>query len=117
MDIPQRVREFIFSNFYVTDGEELSDAASLLSLGIVDSTGILEVIGFLEEEFAIVVEDEDATPANLESIERISAFVSRKLSERVPEPMRSARMSATRKPRLCRVVAYCGPGLPRPTTS
>ena len=48
------------------------------------------VIGFLEEEFAIIVDDEDATPANLESIERISAFVSRKLSERVPEPRRSA---------------------------
>ena len=88
MDIRQRVREFVLSNFYVTDTEELSDAASLLSLGIVDSTGILEVICFLEQEFAIVVEDEDATPANLESIERIAAFVARKVLERVPEPVR-----------------------------
>ena len=88
MDITRRVREFILSNFYVTDAEGLSDADSLLSLGIVDSTGILEVIGFLEEEFAIVVDDEDATPANLESIERIGAFVSRKVLERGPEPMR-----------------------------
>jgi acyl carrier protein len=88
MDISRRVREFILSNFYVTDTEGLSDGASLLSLGIVDSTGILEVICFLEEEFAIVVEDEDATPANLESIERIATFVSRKVAERLPEPMR-----------------------------
>lgn len=90
MDTQERVREFILSNFYVTDGENLSDAASLLSLGIVDSTGILEVICFLEQEFAIVVEDEDATPANLESIERIAAFVSRKVAEREPEPLRQA---------------------------
>lgn len=89
MDIAQRIREFILSNFYVTEGEALSDAASLLSLGIVDSTGILEVICFVEEEFSIVVEDEDATPANLETIERIAAFVARKLSERAPEPMRA----------------------------
>jgi acyl carrier protein len=51
---------------------------SLLERGIVDSTGILELVGFLERQYCLVVEDRELLPANLDSIDRLVAFVKRK---------------------------------------
>lgn len=76
--VAQRVRQFVQQNFYVEDPTRLGDDVSLVAEGIVDSTGMLEVIGFLEEQFAIKVEDAETVPANLETIGRIAAFVGRK---------------------------------------
>jgi acyl carrier protein len=76
-DIAKRVREFITTNFYVATGE-LADDASLLEQGVVDSTGVLEVIGFLEKEYGIQVDDAEMVPDNLDSIGAIVAFVARK---------------------------------------
>lgn len=81
MDIGQitsQVRRFVTSNFYVADPAALADDASLLDQGIIDSTGVLEVIGFVESTFGITVEDAEMLPENLDSIQRISAFVARK---------------------------------------
>jgi len=78
MEITEQVRAFVTSNFYVPDPASLTNDASLLDQGIIDSTGVLEVIGFLEETFGISVDDRDILPENLDSIERIAGFVSRK---------------------------------------
>jgi acyl carrier protein len=78
MEINQQVREFISSNFYVQDAKALADDASLLEHGIIDSTGVLEVITFIEDTFGLTVEDKEMLPENLDSIERISSFVRRK---------------------------------------
>ncbi len=78
MDTKQRIREFVTSNFFVQDAAGLTDDASLLDLGVVDSTGVLEIIGFLEGTFGVAVEDDEIVPDNLDSIERITAFVGRK---------------------------------------
>jgi acyl carrier protein len=78
MEITEQVRNFVVKNFYVPDPQSLADNASLLDLGVIDSTGVLEVIGFLEDTFGITVEDDEMLPENLDSIERISAFVARK---------------------------------------
>jgi acyl carrier protein len=78
MDIKDQVRNFVVTNFYVPELQTLSDDASLLDRGIIDSTGVLEVIGFLEDTFGITVEDDEMLPDNLDSIERLSAFVARK---------------------------------------
>lgn len=78
MDIEERVRKFITSNFYVAEASSLMDDTSLLDKGIVDSTGVLEVIAFLEDEFHVQVADEEMLPDNLDSIGRISAFIKRK---------------------------------------
>ena len=78
MDIGQRVRQFITSNFYVADAASLTNEMSLLDQGIVDSTGVLEVIAFLEGEFGLHVADEEMLPDNLDSIDKIAAFVKRK---------------------------------------
>jgi acyl carrier protein len=77
MDITERVKEFVTANFYV-EPASLAVDASLLEQGIVDSTGVLEVVSFLEAEFGIAVADEELLPENLDTIDRISAFVARK---------------------------------------
>ena len=81
MDVKQQVRDFITSNFYVADGASLGDNASLLEGGIIDSTGVLEVITFVEESFGIAVKDNEMLPDNLDSIECIANFVNRKRAQ------------------------------------
>jgi acyl carrier protein len=76
----EQVREFVLSNFYVADPNSLIDNASLLDQGIIDSTGVLELIFFIEQKFEIAVQDDEMLPDNLDSIERIAAFVARKKS-------------------------------------
>ena len=76
--IAPRVRRFIVENFYVSDPSTLEDATSLITGGFVDSTGLLEVIAFLEAEYGIRILNEETIPENLETIERIAAFVARK---------------------------------------
>jgi acyl carrier protein len=78
MDIEKRVEGFITENFYVADPALLGPRTSLYEHGIVDSTGLLEVVAFLEKEFGIEVLDEEVTPENLDNLERISAYVARK---------------------------------------
>ena len=75
----EKIRSFILRNFYVIDPSTLDDSASLRDSGIVDSTGVLELISFIETEFGIKVADADLIPANLDSVERIGAYVERKL--------------------------------------
>jgi acyl carrier protein len=78
MTVEERVRQFILEYFYVSDPEELTDDVSLLDSGYVDSTGMMEVILFLEGEYDIQIEDHETIPGNLETIARIGAFVIRK---------------------------------------
>lgn len=77
-DIRSKVVQFITTNFYVADPTTISDDASLLDQGIVDSTGVLEVITFLEGEFGIKIDDAEMVPDNLDTIANITAFVARK---------------------------------------
>lgn len=80
--IQHQIRRFILENFYVSEPSALADDTSLVGTGLVDSTGILEVLAFLEEEFGIEVTDRETTPDNLDSIERMAAFVERKQRQR-----------------------------------
>lgn len=83
MPIKQQVREFILTNYLFTDDpKKLSDAESLLRNGAMDSTGILELIMFLEERFGIKVADEEMIPANLDSVQSVVGFVERKQAAR-----------------------------------
>ena len=76
------VRLFICENFLVED-RDFGDDDSLLKREIMDSTGILEVISFLEAHFSIKVSDEEVVPANLDSVSAICAFVFKKLQATV----------------------------------
>ena len=85
MDIRSQVRSFVTTNFYVPDPSALADEASLLDQGIIDSTGVLEVISFLEDTFGLTVDDSEMLPENLDSIRAISNYVGRKLESRKVE--------------------------------
>jgi acyl carrier protein len=78
MALRKQIRDFVTTNFYVADPKTLEDSTSLLDHGIIDSTGVLEVIMFVETAFGVTVEDAEMLPENLDSIERIAAFVERK---------------------------------------
>jgi acyl carrier protein len=75
-----KVRKFIETNFYVPEGEPLADEASLIDRGVIDSTGVLELIGFLQDEYKIEVADDEMVPENLDSIARIEAYLQRRLA-------------------------------------
>lgn len=78
METKQQVRAFITKNFYAAASGDVADDASLLTLGIIDSTGVLEVIGFIEDQFGLHVEDQEMVPENLDSIAQIAAFIEKK---------------------------------------
>jgi acyl carrier protein len=76
--LKELVRRFITSNFYVAEPHKLQDSDSLLDSGVIDSTGVLEVIDFVESEFKVAVADEEMLPENLDSIANIADYVARK---------------------------------------
>ena len=89
MDERPCIREFL-RDCFILDGEldTLSDDESFLENGIVDSTGVLELVLFIEETFGINVEDHEVIPANFDSVDRIVAYIAAK--------RRGTRVSAAR---------------------
>jgi acyl carrier protein len=78
VDDRETIRQFLLSNFSVAEGASLVDSASLLEAGIVDSTGVLEIITFLEGRFSIEVADQEMLPDNLDSVDHLVAYLERK---------------------------------------
>jgi len=77
-ELVPRVRAYVLSNFPVADPGAVTNSASLMELGIVDSTGLLEVFEWLRDEFSIEVADAEMVPDNFDSIASIAAYVGRK---------------------------------------
>lgn len=71
------IRAFIIANFLFDNGD-VADDASLMGEGIVDSTGVLELVMFVEEDLGVVVADDEVLPANFDSIDNLVAYVQRK---------------------------------------
>jgi len=79
-DTRQRIRDFLAQNFLLrTDGFPYGDDASLLDEGVVDSTAVLELTLYLEETFGISIPDEEIVPDNLDSVDRIVAYIESKV--------------------------------------
>ena len=79
VDESQQVRNFILKNFlFSEDDGSLSNVGSLIASGVIDSTGVLELIMFIEETFQISVAEEEMIPDNLDSVEKIVGYVRRK---------------------------------------
>jgi len=77
--IEQQVRQFVTDNFPFGRVDDLSSDESLMDQGIVDSTGVLELVAFLEDTYRIKVQDNELVPANLDSINGLVRFLERKL--------------------------------------
>jgi len=76
-----KLREFILENFVTgLEADELNDDDSFLDQGIIDSTGVLEMVGFIEETYNITVEDDEVLPENFDSINNLDAYIARKLA-------------------------------------
>jgi acyl carrier protein len=77
--VEQKIRDYILANYLFTgDASALGNDESFMKRGIIDSTGILEVIQFLHDEFGVQVADEEMIPENLDSVSNLVAFVARK---------------------------------------
>jgi acyl carrier protein len=78
-DVESQLRAFISDAFPAAgDAGTIDSAASLIEGGVIDSLGVLSLVGFLEETFGIAVADDDMMPENLDSIDALVAFVARK---------------------------------------
>ena len=93
-DYAGEVRGFVVANYLLSKDNGFSNDDSFLELGIIDSTGILELISHLESTYTIEVTDDELNPDNLDTINRIAAYLTRKLSvpasSRVPMQTRSS---------------------------
>jgi len=79
--IESQIRSFILENHLMGEGESLDATDSFLERGILDSTGILEFVAFLEDTWKIEVDDADLVPDNLDSIERAARYVEGMIGE------------------------------------
>lgn len=75
-EIRPAVRRFILENFLYSDnGTELNDKVSLIDKGVIDSTGILELLEFLEARFEINIQDEEVIPDNMDTVDNLVRFI------------------------------------------
>ncbi len=78
-DVRMKLRAYIIDSFLMSEDDTvLEDGQSLLDTGVIDSTGVLELIQYLEETFGIAVDDDELIPENLDSVDNLVAFVGRK---------------------------------------
>jgi len=81
VDIGHEIRAYLAENFMVGRSETLSDTEPLLG-NVVDSTGVVELVTFLQERFEITVEDEEVNAENLGSVQQVVSFIERKLGNK-----------------------------------
>lgn len=93
MSIEQEIRKFIEENFILEGEDNLRDEDSLLEKGIIDSTGVLELVAFLEETYQFKIKDEELVPENLDSIKNISQFIQNKLNVSLEDVKRESRVA------------------------
>lgn len=84
MELRDQIHHFIVTNFLFEEDAELDDITSFLEAGIIDSTGILELVTFLEETFDIRVDDDELIPENLDTLANVVHYVERKLNGNEP---------------------------------
>ena len=75
------MRSFVITTFLFGEAGDLQDDTSFMGGGIIDSTGILELVMFIEETYAIMVQPEEMLPENFDNVNRVAAFIARKLSQ------------------------------------
>ena len=78
-ELKKQISAFIIENFLFGEANGLKDETSFLEEGIIDSTGVLELVEFLEDQFSITVEDDELIPENLDSINNVAAYLERKV--------------------------------------
>jgi len=80
MDVLNTVQNFIVENFLFDEKGNLNEDTALLESGIIDSTGILELVNFIEETYDIKIENDELLPENMNSLNKIEQFIQRKVN-------------------------------------
>jgi acyl carrier protein len=79
MDVREQIRTYVADNLlFNSNGYRFNDDTSFLDEGIVDSTGVVELVLFLEDSFGFSVEDNEIVPDNFDSVNRLAAYIQRK---------------------------------------
>ena len=86
MPVEKEIRKFILENFILDGDNHLEDEDSLLEKGIIDSTGVLELVAFIEENYHFKIQDEELIPENLDSIRNICKFIQTKVDAKEGRP-------------------------------
>ena len=79
-NVQREVRQFVVDSFLFGQRDQLKDDESFLDGGIIDSTGVLQLVGFLEQRYEITIDNVELVPDNLDSVERVTSFVQQKLA-------------------------------------
>jgi acyl carrier protein len=79
LDVATQIRDYIARNMLFSEQFDYDDKASFLEERIVDSLGVIELVGFVEQQFGVAVDDQELTPENFDSVQRIADYLSRKL--------------------------------------
>ena len=80
MQIENQIKQFILKNLYFAEDNTLDDDASFLETGVVDSTGVMELVAFVQTEFGVPVEPQEIVVENFDSVRKVARFIGRKLS-------------------------------------
>lgn len=87
LQLKSDIRNFVVENFLYGKRDGLEDDVSFLEKGLIDSTGVLELVAFVEDKYGISVDDEELVPENFDSINRLSDFIIRKTGTVQPQQM------------------------------
>ena len=79
-ELTTKIRQFVVTNFLFGNDNGFVNSASFLDQGIIDSTGVMELVAHLEKEHGIRIQDDELVPENLDSVDAAAAFVQKKLS-------------------------------------
>jgi acyl carrier protein len=88
MQVETQLKQFLLKNLQFVEDETLDDDASFLETGVVDSTGVMELVAFVQTEFGVPVEQSEIVVENFDSVRKLARFVRRKLA--VPEEKEAA---------------------------
>jgi len=77
VEVEGKLRHFIATELMYADDDSLNSEEPLLGSGIVDSLGIMRLVSYIEEEFGVVVPEEDLVPEHFQTLNRLTAFVER----------------------------------------
>jgi len=81
MELKSEIRNFIVENYlYGQEDSEFIDDTSFLEKGLIDSTGVLELVSFIEDKYGISVDDDELIPDNFDSIQKLSVFITGKMN-------------------------------------
>lgn len=82
MQLKSEIKNFIVENFLYGQNNGLGDDISFLGKGLIDSTGVLELVAFIEERYGVSVADEELIPDNFDSVNKLSNYINKKVASR-----------------------------------